>query len=149
MKKILILLGLLGLMACTKELTLDHNISAEFPAQETLESVSVSLGGSADIAINSEGTIRHKSLAIYYGAKSATLLEDSFWKEPGLQWIFILKDAASDEDFAESGFVDVLRARGLASEEYILYASSNVYDKISKLSASPLSFEVKVKEVQK
>lgn len=149
MKKILILLGLLGLVACTKELTLDHNISAEFPAQETLQSVSVSLGGSADILISSEGIVRHKSLAIYYGQKSAGLLENSFWKEPDLQWIFILKDAASDEDFAGSGFVDVLRARGLASEEYILYASSNVYDKISKLSASPLSFEVKVKEVQK
>ena len=149
MKKILILLGLLGLMACTKDLTLDHNISVEFPAQETLQSVSVGIGGSVDILISSEGIVRHKSLAIYYGPKSAGLLENSFWKEPALQWIFILTDAQSDDEFADSGFVDVLRARGLASEEYILYASSNVYDKISKLSASPLSFEVKVKEVQK
>lgn len=146
MKKILFLIGLLGLMACTKELTKDHGISVEFPATETLQSVSVSLGGNADIVISKEGIVRHKSLAVYYGPNSADLLEDTFWKEPALQWIFILKDAQPDENFAESGFVDAFRARGLESEEYILYASSNVYDKMSDLSASPLGFVVKVKE---
>lgn len=149
MKKILFLIGLIGLMACTKDLTRDHGISAEFPAQETLQSVSVSLGGSADIVISREGIVRHKSLALYYGPKSAGLLEETFWKEPALQWIFILTDPETDSEFAESGFVDVFKARGLASEEYILYASTNVYDKMSKLSASPLRFEVKVREDRK
>lgn len=149
MKKILLLTGLLGLMACTEDLTIDHGISVEFPAQETLQTVSVSLGGSADIVISQEGIVRHKSLAVYYGFNTEGLLEDTFWKEPGLQWIFILKDARPDEEFAGSGFVDALKARGLTSDEYILYASSNVYDKMSKLNASPLSFEVKVKEVRK
>lgn len=149
MRKVLILAAVLGLIACTKEVTVDHEISAEFPLQEALQSVSVSIGGSADIVLSADGIVRHKSLAVYYGPKSSSLLEDTFWQEPDLQWIFILKDTETDEAFTDSGFVDAFKARGLQSEEYILYASSNVYDKISKLSASPLSFEVKVKEVQK
>jgi hypothetical protein len=149
-KTLLLLAAAVALIACTKEVTVDHHITAEFPLVETLQTVSVSIGGTADIVITEDQPIvRYKSLAIYYGANADNLLEDTFWKETSLQWIFILKDAAPIEAFAECGFVDALRARSLSDETVIIYAASNVYDKISDLRTAPVRFNVKVKEGQR
>ena len=148
MKKILLITAaFLALMACSKEATVDHNVGVEFPLLETLQTVSVSIGGSADIVLTPAAEpVRYQSLAIYYGPYTEDLLEDTFWKGSSLQWIFILQDPNPVSEFAECGFVDVLKARGLSDPDVIVYAASNVYDKISGMLTGPVRFNVKVRE---
>ena len=169
MKKFLLVLTAfaLCLAACTKAKPQDHHIWAEFPDQEAVEEVSVSFGGTADIVVSdtgvssslagfttenlsSGGTLaRYKNLALFTGAWTDldSLLEETFWTQPSLQWVFAGDFSAGEkEDFASAGFVNCLKARGLEAPETGLFASSNTYDKIRSLSASPLSFTVMVKE---
>jgi|GEM_PF-1863913 len=157
----------LCLCACDKTITIDHGFSAEFPPEEELESVSVSFGaGSADIVISDSGVtssldglktltlddggtlICYKSLALFTGAwvDLDTLLEDTFWTKPSLQWIFTGDFSSYHDMFTSIGFVDCFKARGLVSGGTDIYASSNTYDKISALTAGPVSFTVTVKE---
>lgn len=165
MRKAVLFLGaLILLLSCGKETPVDHNISAEFPLQETLQAVNVLFAeeGQADIVIGTEvkgsldgvkvtdvdggKVIRFKSLAIFVGNADEDLLERTFWQDPSLQWIYKLDSDAMEEDFQNCGFVHALRARGLSGDGTTLFAASNVYDKISALSVSPLSFTVKVRE---
>lgn len=170
MRKILCILGALtALCACEKAITIDHDITAEFPAVAQLGQVSVLFSdeGSADIKITSAGLqsslegatetlvkngriIRYKALAIFDGTCTEdgleALLEETFWAEPSLQWIYRFDSALQGEALGDCGFVNALRARGLESGGGSLFASSNVYDKISGLTASPLGFAVKVRE---
>lgn len=168
MKKSLLVLTAfaLCLAACTKAKPQDHHIRAEFPAQEAVEEVSVSFGGTADIVVSDTGVssslagfttenlsgggtlARYKNLALFTGAWTDldSLLEETFWTGPALQWIYAGDFASMEEDFAATGFVNCLRARGLDASGNSLYASSNTYDKIRSLSATPLRFTVMVKE---
>jgi len=168
MKKLLLILTAfaLYLTACTKAGTIDHHISAEFPATEAMEEITISFGGDADIVISDTGVtsdlagittetlsdegmlVRYKNLALFTGAWTDldSLLEETFWTGPALQWIYAGDFASMEEDFAATGFVNCLRARGLDASGNSLYASSNTYDKIRSLSATPLRFTVMVKE---
>lgn len=157
---------MLCLNACEKVKTIDHNITVEFPAEEAVETVSVSFGGSADIVISDSGVsssidgvttetlsdggtlVRYKNLAVFTGVWTDLddLLEETFWSKPSLQWVFAGDFSSMEDSFASAGFVNCLRARGLTASETGIFASSNTYDKISGLSAAPLGFTVMVKE---
>ena len=149
--------------ACEKPVTTDHHLSAEFPVQETLQSVSVLFAeeGEADILLTSAGVqstldgltetavsggsiVRYKTLAIFCGTLSEDLLEESFWAEPSLEWVFRTDAADAETLLSRCGFVHVLRARGLEGDG--LFASGNAYDKISSLTGAPLGFRIKVRE---
>lgn len=170
MKKIFYLLMALiwALCACDKDKTIDHNIWAEFPKQESLEALTLLVAptGNADILLTSNGVVsslegletgmagtatwvRYKSLAVVYGASDdlEELLEATFWQAPSLQWVYILSGTDSPAVLESCGFVNCLRARGLSSEDTYLYVGSQVYDKISSVDDSPLGFTVQVKEV--
>lgn len=171
MRKMMIALAaLLCVLSCTREITIEHSIQAEFSKQEKWTSVSVLFGdqGTADIRISSAGVVtsalpgltqtplsggvlvRWSNLAIVYGNFDGSviqdLLENTFWKEPSLGWVFHLPSASLVMENA--GFVDCLRARDLSDAGARIYAGNQVYDKISALSQSPYSFTVKVKEVE-
>lgn len=158
-----------ALSSCKKDVVIDHHVSAEFPAQEILEPVSVlfSDSGDADIRIASDGSVnssldgivtemlsggeymlRYRSLALVWGSSPDVedLMEESFWTEPSLQWIVYTDSWAGP--LRDCGFVDCFTARGLEATEdlFRLYAGSAVYDKISGLGANPTVFTVKVKE---
>lgn len=171
MRRIIYIIGvLLALSACEKAITIDHSITAEFPAVETLQPVSVLFAdeGTADIMITSAGLqsslegvsealasggriIRYKALAIFVGTCTEdgleALLEETFWKDSSIQWIYRFDSALEGESLGNCGFVNALRARGLEPDGS-LFAANNVYDKISGLAVSPLCFTVKVREVQ-
>lgn len=169
MKKSIIVLAALAVcfISCEKAITIDHNISVEFPAQEALTGVSVSFGGGgADIVITDAGVstslvglwtetlsdggtlVRYKSLAVFCGEWTDLndLLEETFWANPSLQWIFTGDFSAMEDEFTSKGFVNCLKARGLEASGTGIFAGSNTYDKITGLSAAPLSFTVMVKE---
>lgn len=153
MRKVFILAAALGLIACTKEVTVDHQISAEFPMQESLESVSVLFAaeGSADILVSTNGITTHGNLsvakaAVVDEAELPDILEDTFWTGTTRQWIILLDTNLPCEGMSDCGFVNVLRARGLSQDGVSLWATSNVYDKISGLRVSPVGFTVKVRE---
>lgn len=166
---VLTLLAALSFAACQKSITIDHHICAEFPLQEVPESISVLFAdnGQADILIGSDGVIksipegaeasvlpggeqllRYKSLALVWGdcADTEEFLESYYWISSALQWILYLN--ADPEQLYRCGFVNCFRARGIGINEsdVVLYAGSNVYDKISGLGATPVSFTVNVKE---
>lgn len=160
---------LLCLCACEKALTIDHNISAEFPLQETLQEVSILFAdeGSADILAKTDGTVvteleglatgslpggqtlvRYKALALVCGActDAAALLDATFWAEPGLQWVFCLNITGDASPLTDCGFTECFGARGLSTDGDLLFAGGNAYDKISFLSAEPVSFTIRIRE---
>lgn len=153
MNKTLTLFLILALAACTREVSFDHNISAEFPSQKQLESVSVCFAaeGSADILVSTDGVINYGSLSVAKvtvvdEAQLPEILEETFWTGSSRQWLIFLETSLPCEGMSDCGFVNVLRARGLSQDGVSLWASSNVYDKISNLTVSPVSFTVKVWE---
>jgi len=156
MKKILTVLGMAAmLLSCTKEITIDHHISAEFPRVGELSGVRVlfAAGGDADILVTPDGgrrVITYKALSIvtgdYTDAELSTLLEETFWRDPSRQWIIHTASPVEGTVLGGAGFVNCLRARGLSAEGGMLFASSNTYDKIEGITVSPLGFTVKVKE---
>lgn len=160
---------LLCLCACDKAVTIDHHASVEFPLQETLEEVSVLFAdeGSADILVKSDGSavslldgfsatalpggqtlLRYKALALVCGActDASALLDATFWTEPQLQWVFCLQLTGDASPLADCGFTDCFEARGLSTGGDRLYAGGNAYDKISSLSAEPVSFTIRIRE---
>lgn len=172
MRKTLGTLAALAVMltACDKPVTIDHGISAEFPVQETLESISVAFGdGTADILLQESGVtsslegltvetisdggtvVCYKSLAIFTGSWTnlEDLLEESFWQNPSLGWIFTGDFSAYDDSFINIGFVNILRARGLDAGNFQVYAGNGIYDKISGLKTDPVRFTVKVREEER
>ena len=163
-KYLYIILAAAFVCACEKEVTVDHRISAEFPVTETLRDVSILFAeeGGADILLTSSGVrsslegvseaavpggklVRYKSLALFTGTFTESLLEETFWADPSKMWLYRTDSADAEEVLAGCGFVNVLRARGLDGGT-VLYASSNAYDKISSLTGDPLGFNIKVKE---
>lgn len=170
MRKSMLMLGALLLMlSCEKAVTTDHHITAEFPAAESLKEVSVRFAesGTADILIGASEVkgsldgvtveplkngrlVRWQDLAIFDGSCAEdgleTLLEETFWMEPSLLWIYRLDGGLAGAAFDACGFVHALRARGLSETGTTLFAGSNVYDKISALTAEPLSFTVTIRE---
>jgi len=151
MRKVLFLAAILSLAACTREVTIDHEISAEFPMQETLESVSVLFAaeGSADIMMSTDGVTTRGNLSVVKASVAdeselPEILEDTFWTDSSRQWVILLETSLPCEGMSECGFVNVLRARGLSQAGESLWASANVYDKISNLTANPVSFTVRV-----
>lgn len=145
-------------------------ISVEFPVLANMKTVSVLLAASGDADILLSGTsassgldgfsskalsggrvlASYGNLALVGGACDEAalpaLLEETFWSDPSLEWIFALQLAGSPAALQQCGFSDILAAAGLESDGALVFAGSEAYDRIGDLTAGPVSFTVKVKE---
>ena len=145
-------------------------ISVEFPVLANMKTVSVLLAASGDADILLSGTsassgldgfsskalsggrvlASYGNLALVGGACDEAalpaLLEETFWSDPSLEWIFALQLAGSPAALQQCGFSDILAAAGLESDGTLVFAGSEAYDRIDDLTAGPVSFTVKVKE---
>lgn len=138
-------------------------ITAEFPSQPVFRNVDVvitsdgkaefSVPGAKESSIDGCRIFALGELRIVCGACSNidSLMEDTFWKESGAQWIYALEAEESFSSLEELGFANCLRVFCSQSEitNFGIYASANVFDRITEFvyeRGSDTSFTVYLKE---
>lgn len=142
---------------------LPGEITAEFPSQPAFRAVGVTISpegearfsvpGSAESEVDDCRVYALGDLRIVCGDCSDTesLVEDTFWKESGAQWIYALKLQQRDTLLESLGFADCLRVfcGKEPSEDQTVYACSKVFDRITGFSydqSAGTSFTVYLQE---
>lgn len=142
---------------------LPGEITAEFPSQPRFKPVDVVISpqGEVDFPLFSPSEYDVDGCHVYVldnlkivsgdCFELETLVEDTFWKESGSQWIYALTLHQRDVLLESLGFADCLRVfcGHESSEGLYVYASSNVFDRLTGFSYAPdagTSFTVYLQE---